>query len=455
MPTPKRFSMIPHHLPLPWVAVPGTALGWRVCADACTGSVGSVAGMALLKVKFNQKKRVKLAQGLWLMNWFSVFAGILVFSMGLFLKIELRKRSEVMDNSESHFVPNSLILVGILSCAFNGFAGKICYDSLDPAKFAKWKPMLKPYLALCCVFNMLIFFVALICFLMRGSLESTLAQGLKNGMKFYRDTDTPGRCFMKKTIDMLQIEFKCCGNNGYKDWFEIQWISNRYLDFSSKEVKDRIKSNVDGRYLVDGVPFSCCNPSSPRPCIQYQVTNNSAHYSYDYQTEELNLWRRGCREALLNYYSGMMSSMGAVILLVWLFEMSVMVGLRLLHTSLESIANPEDPECESEGWVLENSLKDTFKSALENLKKLGKFNQVEAGAEGAEGEEGGKTPAITTIIFEIRIPRKGQAGKLTTSELTLSEKRLSYAFLIYNNKKSVYVLTREGTVNICIERIAF
>lgn len=78
-------------------------------------------------------------------------------------------------------------------------------------------------------------------------------------------------------------------------------------------------------------------------------------------------------------------------------QMSVMVGLRLLHTSLESITNPEDPECESEGWILENSLKDTLKSALESLKKIGKFNQVEAGAEGAEGEEAGKTPAITTV----------------------------------------------------------
>lgn len=80
-------------------------------------------------------------------------------------------------------------------------------------------------------------------------------------------------------------------------------------------------------------------------------------------------------------------------------QMSVMVGLRLLHTSLESIANPEDPECESEGWVLENNLKDTLKSALESLKKIGKFNQVEADAEGAEGEEGGKTPAITTVSW--------------------------------------------------------
>lgn len=85
-------------------------------------------------------------------------------------------------------------------------------------------------------------------------------------------------------------------------------------------IYSRIKSNVDGRYLVDGVPFSCCNPSSPRPCIQYQVSNNSAHYSYDYQTEELNLWNRGCKEALLKYYSDMMNSMGVIVLLVWLFE---------------------------------------------------------------------------------------------------------------------------------------
>lgn len=82
----------------------------------------------------------------------------------------------------------------------------------------------------------------------------------------------------------------------------------------------RIKSNVDGRYLVDGVPFSCCNPNSPRPCIQYQLTNNSAHYSYDHQTEELNLWLQGCRASLLSYYSSLMNSMGVVTLLVWLFE---------------------------------------------------------------------------------------------------------------------------------------
>ncbi|CAJ0921746.1 unnamed protein product [Ranitomeya imitator] len=143
-----------------------------------------------------------------------------------------------MDNAESHFVPNSLIVMGALVCSLNALAGKICYDSLDPAKFAKWRPMLKPYLFICMIFNIFIFFIAVLCLVTRGSLESTLAHGLKSGMRYYKDTDTPGRCFMKKTIDLLQIEFKCCGNNGYRDWFELQWVSNRYLDFSSKEVKE-------------------------------------------------------------------------------------------------------------------------------------------------------------------------------------------------------------------------
>ncbi|KAG8584308.1 hypothetical protein GDO81_008769 [Engystomops pustulosus] len=264
--------------------------------------------MAMMKMKFNLRKRVKLAQGIWLLNWCSVLAGIALFTMGLYLKIELRRRSEVMDNAESHFVPNSLIFMGALACSLNAFAGKICYDSLDPAKYAKWKPMLKPYLIICLLFNVFIFFIAVLCLVTRGPLESTLAHGLKSGMRYYKDTDTPGRCFMKKTIDLLQIEFKCCGNNGYRDWFEIQWVSNRYLDFSSKEMAD-------------------------------------------------------------------------------------MIGLRVLHTCLDNISNPEDPECESEGWLLEKSLKETITSFLGVLKNLFKLNQVQ----NAEGDGGDKAPAVATV----------------------------------------------------------
>ena len=107
----------------------------------------------------------------------------------------------------------------------------------------------------------------------------------------------------------------------------VNYLANKPVDLTeltwplcSALSCSRIGSNVDGQYLMDGVPFSCCNPSSPRPCIQGQMTNNSAHYSYDHYTEDLNVWKRGCREAMLTYYGGLMNTIGALVLLVTILE---------------------------------------------------------------------------------------------------------------------------------------
>ncbi|KAM3859829.1 peripherin-2a [Diretmus argenteus] len=333
--------------------------------------------MALMKVRFDMRKRVKLTQLVWFLYWVAVMAGILVFSMGLFFKVELRKRSELMDNNESHLLPNLLIGVGIIACGINAFGGKVCYDSLDSNKFLKWRPMLRTFLVSCVFFNALLIVTAVLCFVMRIPMEFTLAEGLKNGMKYYKDTDTPGRCYMKRTLDMMQMEFRCCGNNNFRDWFEIQWVSNRYLDFGAKEVKDRINSNVDGQYLMNAVPFSCCNPSSPRPCIQWQMVNNTAHYSYDHYTEELNVWKRGCSEALLSYYGGLMNTIGALLILVTALQVGVTVGLQYVRTSLMTLCNPDNPESVSEGWILEKTVKETFFDFLRMLKAKFKRNRVE------------------------------------------------------------------------------
>lgn len=98
--------------------------------------------------------------------------------------------------------------------------------------------------------------------------------------------------------------------------------------FSPLPISSRLRSNVEGKYLMDGVPFSCCNINSPRPCIQHQITNSSAHFNYEYQTEELNLWKKGCRQALLEYYTHIMQSIGLTVLIIWLFEVGIGVFLQ-------------------------------------------------------------------------------------------------------------------------------
>ncbi|KAM9290319.1 photoreceptor outer segment membrane glycoprotein 2 [Cariama cristata] len=332
--------------------------------------------MAVLKVKFTKTKRDKLAQILWILNWVSVLSGIILFSLGLFLKIEIKKRNEVMAKGDVNSVPNMLISVGVIACIINFLGGKICYDCSDANKFSRWKLVMLPYIVCTFCFTFCILVGALMCYTMRNELEESLYLGLRDAIKFYKDTDIPGRCFLKKTVDMLQIRFQCCGNNGFRDWFEIQWVSVRYLNMASKEVLDRLKSNVDGKFLVDGVPFSCCNPSSPRPCIQYQLTNNSAHYNYDFLTEELNIWVKGCREALLDYYTAIMRSIGIAALLIWLFELSVLIGVRYLQTAMKNVLLLGDLEGESDGWLLENSFVETAKYNISIIKNLGKANQI-------------------------------------------------------------------------------
>ncbi|XP_003339499.2 photoreceptor outer segment membrane glycoprotein 2-like [Monodelphis domestica] len=331
--------------------------------------------MALLKVTFTKYKRNKLAQILWILNWLSVMTGIILFSLGLFLKIEIKKRIEVIVKGEISSTSNMLISVGLIACVINFLGGKICYDCSDVHRYRRWQLVLLPYIVFAFCFTFCLLVGAFMCYTTRKELEESLYLGLREAIKFYKDTDIPGRCFLKKTIDMLQIRFQCCGNNSFRDWFEIQWISARYLNMASREVVDRLKNNIDGKFLVDGVPFSCCNPSSPRPCIQYHLTNNTAHYNYDFLTEELNVWMRGCREALLDHYSYIMRSIGLVVLIIWLFELCVLTGVRYLQTSLKNVPLDE-PELDSDGWLLENSFVESVKYNLNFIKNLGKADQV-------------------------------------------------------------------------------
>ncbi|XP_062857515.1 peripherin 2-like b isoform X2 [Trichomycterus rosablanca] len=332
--------------------------------------------MAVLKVTFTKTKRNKLAQALWVLNWVSVITGLILFSLGLFLKVEIQKRRELMTD-EIYSVPNMLMTVGLAACAINFLGAKICYDCVDVVKFLQWKLLMLSYIICTFIFTFGILVGALMCYTMRIDLEESLFLGLRDAMRFYKDTDTPGRCYIKLTIDLLQIQFQCCGNDGHRDWFDIQWISYRYLDMTSTKVMDRQRSNVRGKYLLDSVPFSCCNLYSPRPCIQHQITNSSAHYNYDYQTDELNLNHKGCRQALLEYYTQIMQSIGLIVLIIWLFELSVLTGVRYLQTAMENVLRSGNPDSESDGWLLENSIAETARYNFKIIKNLGKCYQVD------------------------------------------------------------------------------
>lgn len=84
----------------------------------------------------------------------------------------------------------------------------------------------------------------------------------------------------------------------------------------------RIQSNVEGLYLIDGVPFSCCNPHSPRPCLQTQLSDPHAHPLFDPRQPNLNLWAQGCHEVLLGHLKGLSGTLGSILAVTLLLQVS-------------------------------------------------------------------------------------------------------------------------------------
>lgn len=60
--------------------------------------------MVLLKMNFSQQRRVRLAQGLWLLSWMAVLCGTFVFCLGVYLKTELLRRDEVERRKYTHTI---------------------------------------------------------------------------------------------------------------------------------------------------------------------------------------------------------------------------------------------------------------------------------------------------------------------------------------------------------------
>lgn len=64
-------------------------------------------------------------------------------------------------------------------------------------------------------------------------------------------------------------------------------------------------------------------------------------------------------------------------------QFGVTVGLQYVNSALSTLANPDDPESESEGWILEKTVKETFTDIMAKMKAMGKGAKVEEGDEAA------------------------------------------------------------------------
>ncbi|KAM6159940.1 rod outer segment membrane protein 1 [Erethizon dorsatum] len=309
--------------------------------------------------------RVRLAQGIWLLSWLLVLAGGLVLLGAVHLLAQLRVLGAFLPPS-CYFpmLPRAALLAGAAALGTGVGGAGVSQASLDAARYPAWRAALGPLLLMGALGGGGLLVVALgLALALPTGLDTGLQEGLGSALAHYKDTEVPGHCHAKRLMDELQLRHQCCGRHSYKDWFGVQWVSSRYLDPSDQDVADRIQSNVEGLYLTDGVPFSCCNPHSPRPCLQSRLSDPYAHQLFDPRQPNLNLWPQGCHEVLLYHLQGLAGTLGSMLVITFLLQALVLLGLRYLQTALEGLGGVTDGEGDTQGYLLPRGLKDMLKTA--------------------------------------------------------------------------------------------
>ncbi|XP_050405930.1 peripherin-2 [Patella vulgata] len=171
-------------------------------------------------------------------------------------------------------------------------------------------------------------------------LNRAFDKGIYKAMRNYKTNKT-----LKIEIDTLQIDFRCCGNNKYTDWFKISWIREEYVNTDRKKTEIQV-----GGYRNDDVPFSCCDSASRRPCINHHVHDNDMHYSYDYRMKT-TIYPQGCRESLVTFYGKqLMTYTGFALLGTAAFQLIVVIMTRFLQTSIAQALELGDPEAPTIGY---------------------------------------------------------------------------------------------------------
>ena len=290
----------------------------------------------ILAINFTETARSRLCVVLAILNFIAIIASAGMIFLGAYIKIQIQSLDHIYVGYDNNILPWVLIAIGVLCMVVNIMGGMCIFTCHDPNKRLALKYILVIHMVMGAVACIGVLVGGTMCFISGRQLDDAFSKGIVEGMmKYSKDP------IAKTEIDKLQINYECCGNEEYMDWFRIPWILDKYykvITRDSREVKSdavkpakhqikEVKSDavkpvkhqiqkaslhgdddaVASSKLHDAVPFSCCDPSAPRPCVHMFVHQKHKEYNF---VEDITLYTKGCRDAIMDYFADTMLIQG-------------------------------------------------------------------------------------------------------------------------------------------------
>ncbi|KAL0269260.1 UNVERIFIED_CONTAM: hypothetical protein PYX00_007065 [Menopon gallinae] len=184
----------------------------------------------------------------------------------------------------------------------------------------------KGLLALCIplFINYSAFIVSVVFLIVKG--ETTSRHEMRNAMSLYTSNMRE-----KVFIDRLQIILRCCGSQSIMDWFLIDW----------QEGDSGGRTSYNSSADWDSVPFSCCCPEAPPPCVHQRLRIFGVS----------SLYAAGCADKLDKAVLIFITVSLFMFLICSLSMSLLMYSSRKVQTSARSAIEKGDATAPGEWWI--------------------------------------------------------------------------------------------------------
>lgn len=352
------------------------------------------------------------------------FSSFILFAYAIHIKVTIDSRMALIETYNSNVLPAIFVAVGAVNLLHNITAIYTLLKLRDPAQREGTLWMLVVVLVAGVILVLFESISAIVSFVHIGILDDEFRTGISKAMKEYVLGEE-----LKQEIDGVQMDYECCGDQTYTDWFQHPWLAADLVRVVPGSLK---KFTQDGdNYYADDVPFSCCDVRSPRPCIHHHVHDDNLHFFYNH-LRETTLYVTGCRHILMDIYGTILLTVGWVALVVAALKTCSVLLVRLIQTSLFQAGELMDWEATTVGYIYYEPRggdqgEDKYERKKRDEEDAGPTTTDEettsvASGEGAtsEASEEGDTNANTTVEFESDFSTNASGVTVTTSSSSAS-----------------------------------
>ena len=194
----------------------------------------------IMVLKMTERSRVILCNVLSVINWLNIIFALGLIFLAIFVKLYVESFTSLVENYDGDTFTVLLIVFGIITICVSVGGAWLFKMAEDPDRRASTSKLLLGYLVAQSVCACLFLAAGIMCYSHVNHLEDSFHSGFSSAMASYATNRA-----VKFETDQMQLDFRCCGNIRYSDWFFVKWIDPRFRrDFFRREDKFVDKGGV-------------------------------------------------------------------------------------------------------------------------------------------------------------------------------------------------------------------